>query len=198
MKKRGKLVVISGPSGVGKSTVIARAIEGADNVRFSVSATTRPPRPGEEDGREYFFVSRDEFERMIRDGDLLEHAEFAGNCYGTPRAQVLDAVGAGDVLILDIEVQGAAQVKAAYPEAVTVFVLPPSLEELERRLTSRGTETPEKIALRLETARREIPLAATYDHQIINDDLANAAAAMKEIIFGGASDIYKEGEETTP
>ena len=198
MQKKGKLVVISGPSGVGKSTVIAKAIEGAENVRFSVSATTRAPRPGEENGREYFFVDREEFERMILDGELLEHAEFAGNCYGTPRAQVLRAVEEGDILILDIEVQGAAQVKEAYPEAVTVFVLPPSLEELERRLSSRGTETPEKIALRLETARREIPLAASYDYQIVNDDVEIAASAMREIIFGEGSDILNEGKEQTP
>ncbi len=185
MCKRGNLIVISGPSGVGKSSVIKRAIDGAEDVCFSVSATTRSPRPGEIDGREYFFVSPEEFNRMIGNGELLEYAQFAGNYYGTPCSQVLDRLDRGQTVILDIEVQGASQVKNNYPDAVSIFISPPSMEELEKRLISRGTESKEKIEQRLETAKREMLLVDSYDYQIVNDDLQKAAQALKSIIFNG-------------
>lgn len=130
--KRGKLLVISGPSGCGKSTVIGKMMAGRENVEFSVSATTRRPRPGEREGVDYFFVSRERFEEMLRNDELLEHAEFVGNCYGTPKSQVCARLESGVSVILDIEVQGAAQVKRKLPEAVTVFLAPPGLEALER------------------------------------------------------------------
>ena len=182
MDKKGKLLVISGPSGCGKSTVLSQVMAGRGDLRFSVSATTRAPRPGETDGKEYYFVSRERFEEMVENGELLEHAEFVGNCYGTPKAPVIKQLDEGITVILDIEVQGAAQVKALMPEAVTVFLAPPSLEELEARLRGRGTETEEKILGRLETARRELLLAPTYDHVIVNDVVERAAQELSAIL----------------
>jgi len=149
---------------------------------FSVSATTRKPRPGEVDGREYFFVDREEFQRMLHDGELLEHAEYVGNCYGTPRGPIDEKTSQGCDVILDIEVQGAFQVKAKMPEAVSIFIAPPSIEELEKRLRGRSTETEEKIAGRLETAKRELRLADTYDYKVVNDDVSRAVAELLHII----------------
>ena len=180
--KQGKLLVISGPSGVGKGTVIGKHFELRDDLAFSVSATTRAPRPGEEDGREYFFVTRERFDEMVERGELLEHAEFVNNCYGTPRRPLEEKLAQGLNVLLDIEVQGAAQVKAARPERVSVFILPPSLEELERRLRGRGTETEEKIRGRLETAKRELPLADGYDFKVVNDDAMRAAREISAIL----------------
>ena len=182
MNKRGQLLVISGPSGVGKSTVIGHLMEMRDGLEFSVSATTRAPRPGEVNGKDYFFVSAERFEEMLANDELLEHATFVGNSYGTPRAQVEDRLKNGISVLLDIEVQGAAQVKAAMPEAVTVFLSPPSMEALEQRLRNRGTEPEEKILSRLETARRELLLAPDYDHTVINDDPVRAACEIRDIL----------------
>ncbi len=182
MTERGKLLVLSGPSGVGKSTVLKKVMEHWENMEFSVSATTRAPRPGEVDGKDYFFVSRERFNEMIENGELLEHAEFVGNCYGTPKSQVLERLDNGVTVVLDIEVQGAAQVKALMPEALTVFLAPPSLEALEQRLRGRGTETEETIRSRLETARKELLLAPTYDHIVVNDDVDRAAAELEAIL----------------
>ncbi len=182
MRDRGKLLVISGPSGAGKSTVISRLMALGERMEFSVSATTRRPRPGEQEGRDYYFVSREAFEGMVRQGELLEHAEFVGNCYGTPRAPVLEQLRQGVTVILDIEVQGARQVKALMPEAISVFLSPPDLSALEKRLRGRGTESEEKIQGRLETARREMELAGTYDYIVINDDPDRAARELLEIL----------------
>ncbi len=182
MENKGTLLVLSGPSGVGKSTVLRKLMDGREDMCFSVSATTRSPRPGEEDGVDYFFVSRERFQRMIEEEELLEHAEFVGNCYGTPKSQVLERLEQGITVVLDIEVQGAAQVKERMPEALTVFLAPPSLEELERRLRGRGTETEEKILSRLETARKELLLAPRYDFTVINDDPDRAAGELAEIL----------------
>ena len=182
MNERGKLLVISGPSGTGKSTVIGHLRQLRPGLEFSVSATTRAPRPGEEDGREYFFVTRERFDEMVENNELLEHATFVGNSYGTPRSQVESRLEKGITVILDIEVQGAAQVKAAMPEAVTVFLAPPSLEALEERLRGRGTETEEKILSRLETAEKEMLLAPTYDYTVINDCAERAAREINDIL----------------
>ena len=182
MNKRGKLLVLSGPSGCGKGTVLRALMAGHEDMAFSVSATTRAPRPGEVNGREYYFVSRERFMEMVEQGELLEHAEFVGNCYGTPKAPVLQQLEAGRHVLLDIEVQGAAQVKKAMPEAILVFLIPPSLEELERRLRGRGTETEEKIRQRLKTAEYEMTLAGEYDYTVVNDEVARAAAELAEIL----------------
>lgn len=182
MSKRGTLLVLSGPSGVGKSTVLRKMMDGREDMAFSVSATTRAPRPGEVDGKDYFFITREEFDKMVEQGELLEHAEFVGNCYGTPRSQILQRLEQGITVVLDIEVQGAGQVKALMPEALTVFLAPPSLEALEQRLRGRGTESEEKIRSRLETARKELLLAPTYDYTVVNDDADRAAAELSNIL----------------
>ena len=182
--RKGVLFVISGPSGVGKGTVNKRLFEEFGNaVAFSVSATTRGPREGEVDGREYFFISRQEFEKRVANNEFLEHAEYAGNCYGTPRDYVLSLLQRGVSVILEIDVQGAMQVKRRMPESVSVFILPPSFEELEHRLRGRGTETPEKIERRLAAAKAEMAHAPQYDYQIINDDLDAAYARLREIFI---------------
>ena len=182
--RKGVLFVISGPSGLGKGTVNKRLFEEFGNaVAFSVSATTRDPREGEVDGREYFFISRQEFEKRVANNEFLEHAEYAGNCYGTPRDYVLSLLQRGVSVILEIDVQGAMQVKRRMPESVSVFILPPSFEELEHRLRGRGTETPEKIERRLAAAKAEMARAPEYDYQIVNDDLDAAYARLREIFI---------------
>lgn len=175
----GKLIVISGPSGVGKSTVLKRVMEQTPNLHFSVSATTRPMRPGEVDGLNYFFVSREAFQQMISDGALLEYAEYVGNYYGTPEAPLDEALAEGRDILLDIEVQGALNVKRRRPDAVLIFMLAPSFQDIEKRLTGRGDTAPDLVRGRLERARWEYTQAANYDYLVINDDVDKAA---KEII----------------
>ena len=182
MKEKGKLIVVSGPSGVGKSTVVFNAIGDRNDCCFSTSATTRDPRPGELDGREYFFVDDAEFDRMIENNELLEHAEYVSHKYGTPRAFVLNKLEEGYNVILDIEVNGARQVNQKMPEAVMIFVAPPSLAELETRLRNRGTETEDTIRARLDRARQEYREADFYDYIIINDDVEKAADELSAII----------------
>mgnify|MGYP002623939081 CR=1 FL=1 len=181
-KPNGILVIVSGPSGAGKSTIISRVSRQRDDIRFSVSATTRKPREGETDGKDYYFKTREEFRDMIRANAFLEYAEYVGNSYGTPAAPVEESLAAGYNVILDIEVQGAAQVMEKRPDAVSVFLFPPSLEELERRLRSRGTDTEEKIRERLLTARREYAQADQYGYIIINDDADVAVRQLDAII----------------
>lgn len=183
--KRGVLFVFSGPSGVGKGTLKAKLFEEfADRIAYSVSATTRGPREGEVDGKDYFFISRQEFERRVKNNDFLEHAEFAGNCYGTPRAYVEKLLDSGVNVVLEIDVQGALQVMKSMPECVSVFILPPSFEELEHRLRGRGTETEEKVRERLETAKRELPYAPQYDYQIVNGgDIEAAYQSLREVFL---------------
>ena len=171
MSEKGKLLVISGPSGAGKSTVVFKAIEGREDICFSTSVTTRSPRPGEVDGREYFFVDFERFREMVENDELLEHAEYVANRYGTPRAYVEQRMGEGLNVLLDIEVQGARQVRKKMPEAVLIFIAPPSIEELERRLRGRGTDTEAAIEGRLIRARQEFQEADFYDYLIVNDDV---------------------------
>ena len=182
MNEKGKLIVISGPSGAGKSTVVCKAIENRDDVCFSVSVTSRKPRPNEVDGKEYFFVDLDRFREMIENDELLEHAEYVGNSYGTPRAYVEKKLESGMNVLLDIEVQGAKQVKEKMPEAVMIFIVPPSMEELKRRLENRGTETERAIECRMMRARQECEEADFYDYLIVNDDADKAAEEFSAII----------------
>ena len=182
MAEKGKLIVISGPSGAGKSSVVFKAIEGREDMCFSTSATTRSPRPGEQDGREYFFVDRERFQAMIDGDELLEYAQYVGNFYGTPRAYVEQQLARGMNVILDIEVQGARQVKEKMPDAVMIFIVPPDLEELRRRLIKRGTDAMDVIDARLERAKQEYLEAGIYDYIIVNDDLSLAAKEFDSII----------------
>lgn len=183
MSEKGKLIVVSGPSGAGKSTVVFKMMEGRDDCCFSTSVTTRKPRPGEVDGREYFFIDRDRFQKMIDHNELLEHAVYVDNCYGTPRQFVEERLSSGMNVILDIEVQGARQVAEKVPDSVKIFIVPPSLEELERRLRNRGTETEASIAGRLERARQEYREAGIYDYLIVNDKVDVAARELAAIIL---------------
>ncbi|MBE6918185.1 MAG: guanylate kinase [Ruminococcaceae bacterium] len=179
--RRGKTFIISGPSGVGKGTVLKELFKTRD-MYYSVSATTRAPRDGEVDGVHYHFMDAEEFRTMIAEDALLEHAEYAGNYYGTPKRYVDEAMDSGRDVILEIELQGARQVHAKRPETVRIFIGPPSWEELERRLVSRGTDTPEKIAQRLQRARIELESADEYDYLIINDTVEKAAAELDAIL----------------
>jgi len=175
-------MVFSGPSGVGKGTIIRPFIQGHPEVKLSVSATTRLPRPGEVDGVNYHFVSKEDFEQMLEDGELLEHAVYSGNYYGTPRSKVEEMLDDGFDVVLEIEVQGAQQVRRRCPHAVSVFVMPPSFGELAKRLTGRKTESPEVIERRLAIARREMDLAYEYDYILLNDNIYDAVEKLGTII----------------
>ena len=181
--ERGDLFVISAPSGAGKSTLCHRLIEETPGVSFSVSHTTRSPRKGEVNGVDYHFVTEDEFMAIARAGGFLEWARVHGNCYGTSRDAVMEMLEDGKDVLLDIDVQGAMQVRRLIPEAVLVFILPPSPEELERRLRNRGTDSDETIRLRLQNAKREVRSAKEYDFIVINDDLIRAAGDLQSIVL---------------
>ena len=177
----GLLVVISGPSGAGKGTVVKQLTQ-EEGFAFSVSVTTRSPRTGEACGLDYFFVTNEEFAKLQADNNLLEHAEYVGNYYGTPRKYVDDQIANGKVVLLDIEVVGALQVKEQFPDAVLIFLIPPTLAELERRLTGRKTEDAPTVELRLKKAMEELSLVNSYDYLVVNDDVTAAADKIKAIV----------------
>jgi len=182
MENKGKLVVISGPSGTGKGTVIKKLLKLRPELVFSVSATTRAPRPGETHGAEYLFIAKDKFEEMIKNEEFLEHAGYVGEYYGTPLGPIKECIASGITIILDIEVQGAKQVMAKMPEALTIFIAAPNMEELEKRLRGRGTDSEEKLLLRLERARQELKEKEHYDYTVINDNSSRAAEEILGII----------------
>ncbi|MFD0384598.1 guanylate kinase [Streptomyces stramineus] len=174
--------MLSGPSGVGKSTVVAHMRKAHPEVWLSVSATTRKPRPGERDGVHYFFVDDEEFDKLVANGELLEWAEFAGNRYGTPRQAVLDRLAAGEPVLLEIDLQGARQVRTSMPEALLVFLAPPSWEELVRRLTGRGTESPEVIERRLAAAKVELAAESEFDVTLVNTSVEDVARELLALL----------------
>lgn len=183
MSERGLLIVFSGPSGVGKGTVRQEIFSTPDHkFEYSVSMTTRAQRPGEVDGKDYFFRSREGFEELIRNGQMLEYAEYVGNYYGTPLTYVNETLDKGIDVFLEIEVQGALQVKKKVPDAVFIFLTPPYLNELQERLVGRGTDSEEVIAQRIERAREEIALMSEYDYAIVNDEVPLAAERVKRVI----------------
>ena len=182
-KRRGLLIVLSGPSGVGKGTVRKELFSQPNtNYEYSISMTTRNPRVGEVDGVDYFFKTRVEFEGLIEQGGLLEHAEFVGNYYGTPLAYVNETLDAGRDVFLEIEVQGAAQIREKAPDALFIFLAPPSLTELKDRLVGRGTETADVIAKRIATASEELEMMSLYDYVVENDEVTNACDRINAII----------------
>ena len=194
MQTKGVLVVVSGFSGAGKGTVMKALLEKYDNYALSVSATTRSPRPGEENGREYFFLTESQFEDMIRNDELIEHARYVDHYYGTPRKYVEDKMAAGKDVILEIEIQGAMKIKEKIPEALLVFVTPPTVEELERRLTGRGTETAQVIADRLARAGEEAEGMGQYDYILVNDTVEECVDHLHQIIVSEHSRVSRNAE----
>lgn len=192
MNSKGLLIVLSGPSGCGKGTLLKRLLEGEENLVLSVSATTRTPRAGEEHGKDYFFYSHEQFQQLLLTNGFLEHAEYCGNFYGTPSAEIEQWRQQGKDVILEIDVQGALQVKQACVDSVLVFVLPPSLTELKNRLVGRNTEDEETVLKRLQAAKNEISQAHLYDYVICNDILENAVHAAHCII---QAEKYKQSRQ---
>lgn len=182
-RRQGMLIVISGPSGVGKGTLVKQVAKLMPELQLSVSVTTRPPRPGEEDGKHYFFRTEEQFQKMVEEGDLLEYAQFVnGLFYGTPRTYVEEKIAAGQDVLLEIDVKGAIQVKERMPHGVYIFILPPTMEELEERLRKRQTEAAEAIRQRLSVAVDELNFLPLYDYQVVNDDLEKSTRKLQSII----------------
>ena len=179
----GKLIVLTGPSGVGKGTLMNAILQRYPELHYSVSTTTRSPRPGEVNGKNYHFITRSEFEKLVTQGEFLEWAEFAGNCYGTPREAVLNHIQSGKLVVLEIELEGARQIRHTFPSALSIFILPPSFAELEKRIRGRGQDAEEAISRRLNRAEEEIAAADEFDLQIINDDFEEALQEIEKAIF---------------
>lgn len=184
MADKGVLIVVSGPSGCGKGTVLKKLFEDEENFSYSISATTRDPREGEKDGEHYFFVSKERFIEMLENDEVLEYTKYCDNYYGTPKKQVMEQLAKGKDVVLEIEVDGAMQVRQNYPNAVLVFILPPSVAELKSRLMGRGTESEEAVSKRLKQALTELTMAYKYDYAVINDDLEQAVYELKCVIEG--------------
>ncbi|HOP99698.1 MAG TPA: guanylate kinase [Acetivibrio clariflavus] len=182
MFREGLLVVVSGPSGTGKGTVLSCIRQKESSIKFSVSATTREPRSGEVDGVNYFFKTTEEFEAMIENGELIEWVKYCDNYYGTPKKYVEDTIKSGYDCLLEIEVEGALNIKKIYPDCVSIFILPPSFEELRRRIESRGTEKPEVIEKRMEKALKEMNYVDRYDYVVVNDDIEKAVDSIRYIL----------------
>lgn len=194
MNKRGLLLVFSGPSGAGKGTVVKELLKQQPDLRLSVSATTRAPREGEVHGEHYFFLSKEEFQAQIAAGQMLEYAQYCGNYYGTPAAPIEQWQQAGQDVLLEIEIQGGGQVKEKRPDCVGIFLLPPSLEELEARLRSRGTEEEDAIRTRMETAREELAGAAAYDYAVVNEDIPETVQTIRAILAAEKQRLFRMKE----
>lgn len=195
--KRGKLLVISGFSGVGKGTVVRRLLEKYPNYKISISATTRNPREGEEEGVHYFFLKKEAFEKMIENQELLEYAEYVENYYGTPKKYVEENLEAGNHVILEIEAQGALQIKQKMPETIMIFLLPPTAEELKKRLIGRDTESGEVIEKRLKKAAEETEALKNYEYFVINDEIDACAANINRIVTGNNPVLADAGQVET-
>lgn len=191
----GRLLVISGPSGAGKGTICQSLFKRTDNIVFSVSMTTRAPRDGEVHGKNYYFVSKEDFEKKIAEGGFLEYAKVFENYYGTPKQAVIDKLNEGKDVILEIDIQGAMQIKEAYPQAVFIFILPPSMQELRKRITGRGTETEESLNLRLGEALNEISYVEKYDYAVVNGELGEAVDKVESIIAAEHSKVSQDVKE---
>jgi len=189
---RGRLFVIAAPSGAGKTSLVRALMEREPGLRFSISYTTRTQRPTELHGRDYFFVGRDEFERMVANGEFLEHARVFDNYYGTARRPVEEALAAGQDLILEIDWQGAAQIRDALPECISIFILPPSRPELERRLRGRGTDAEGVIQRRLRDAASDMTHWREFDHVVVNDDFSQALAQLQQVVAGRGEATSKD------
>lgn len=195
VKKKGLLIVISGPSGAGKGTICKKLVEKHENINLSVSATTRKPREGEIEGVSYYYKSKSEFENMIDNDEFLEFAKIYENYYGTPKKTIFDEISKGNDVILEIEMQGAMQVKKSYPEAVFVFILPPSLSELKSRIVGRGTETNAQIEMRFNSAYNEIKLVGEYDYFVFNNVVEKSVEDIEKIIMSEKMKVIRYKDE---
>ena len=195
MNKKGLLIVVSGPSGAGKGTICKEVLDRRSDIFVSTSATTREPRNGELEGINYFFITHEEFEKKIKEDEFIEYAEVYKNLYGTPKETVLDKLNQGENILLEIDIQGALQVKKRYPEGVFIFILPPSMAELKSRIIGRGSETPESLERRFSSAYEEIEFVNQYDYYIINDQVKKAADLMESIIDAERCKVIEDIEE---